>query len=230
VAAALPGMNFENAGGAEVRNLFSRFQNMFLIGLVIQTITMVGLWLIGLRSILAGRADLGRRDSTKLDTEYGVYRMKDQPSPKSQALPEKAGSVLNRKEGLDERGEKEDSTVQSKKQIKEDVVLPLDLNPVRRLLDGLAAEMAHVAATDESPSGQLSSVIAEIRNLADQAAEATRRTNQMIECSLKAVKTGDQLTKTVKVLLEENRLIAGKVKDVMDEMTLAFQKHSGGLH
>lgn len=107
---------------------------------------------------------------------------------------------------------------------------PQDLGPLRRPINWPALEKVRVAATNENTAAGLSLMIEAIEHLADQAAEATQRANQMVECSLKAIQTTDQLTKTVKVLLEENRLIAVKVNGVMNEIALAFQEQVGGVH
>jgi len=94
----------------------------------------------------------------------------------------------------------------------------------------LLALNAAVEAARAGEAGAGFAVVAdEVRNLAMRAAEAAKNTNSLIENTIKAVQTGDDLTKMTQEAFQENVAIAGKIGQLIDEIATASQEQSNGI-
>ena len=95
----------------------------------------------------------------------------------------------------------------------------------------LLALNAAVEAARAGEAGAGFAVVAdEVRNLAMRAAEAAKNTSNMIENTIKVVKSSDNLTKLTQDAFKENIVIAGKVGQLVDEIASASQEQATGIN
>jgi len=94
----------------------------------------------------------------------------------------------------------------------------------------LLALNAAVEAARAGEAGAGFAVVAdEVRNLAMRAAEAAKNTSSLIENTIKAVQTGNELTKMTQEAFRENIAVAGKIGQLIDEIATASQEQSHGI-
>jgi methyl-accepting chemotaxis protein len=94
----------------------------------------------------------------------------------------------------------------------------------------LLALNAAVEAARAGEAGAGFAVVAdEVRSLAMRAADAAKNTNNLIENTIKAVKTGNELTKMTQEAFKENIAIAGKIAQLIDEIATASQEQAHGI-
>ena len=94
----------------------------------------------------------------------------------------------------------------------------------------LLALNAAVEAARAGEAGAGFAVVAdEVRNLALRAAEAAKNTNNLIEGTIKAVKSGNESTLLTQEAFKENMAIAGKIAQLVDEIATASQEQAHGI-
>jgi len=94
----------------------------------------------------------------------------------------------------------------------------------------LLALNAAVEAARAGEAGAGFAVVAdEVRNLAMRAAEAAKNTSNLIEGTIKAVKSGNELTLLTQEAFKENEAIAIKIGQLVDEIATASQEQAHGI-
>jgi methyl-accepting chemotaxis protein len=94
----------------------------------------------------------------------------------------------------------------------------------------LLALNAAVEAARAGEAGAGFAVVAgEVRNLAMRAAEAAKNTNNLIENTMKAVRSGTELTKKAQTAFTEVITSAGKVGELIDEIATASKEQANGI-
>lgn len=94
----------------------------------------------------------------------------------------------------------------------------------------LLALNAAVEAARAGEAGAGFAVVAdEVRNLAMRAAEAAKNTSNLIEGTIKAVKSGNELTLLTQEAFKENEMIAVKIGQLIDEIATASQEQAHGI-
>ena len=94
----------------------------------------------------------------------------------------------------------------------------------------LLALNAAVEAARAGEAGAGFAVVAdEVRNLALRAADAAKNTSNLIENTIKAVKTGNALTHTTQEAFNENMEISQKVRHLVDEISAASNEQAQGI-
>jgi methyl-accepting chemotaxis protein len=94
----------------------------------------------------------------------------------------------------------------------------------------LLALNAAVEAARAGEAGAGFAVVAdEVRNLALRAAEAARNTSELIEKTIKAVKTGNEVTVSTKEAFQANVELSGKISQLVDEIASASDEQSHGI-
>jgi len=94
----------------------------------------------------------------------------------------------------------------------------------------LLALNAAVEAARAGESGAGFAVVAdEVRNLAMRAAEAAKNTSSLIESTIAAVRNGNELTKLTQEAFRENKEIAAKIGQLVDEIAVASEEQAQGI-
>ncbi len=94
----------------------------------------------------------------------------------------------------------------------------------------LLALNAAVEAARAGEAGAGFAVVAdEVRNLAMRAAEAAKNTNNLIENTVKSVKSGNELTLATQQAFRRNIEISGKIGKLIDEIAAASQEQAQGI-
>lgn len=89
------------------------------------------------------------------------------------------------------------------------------------------------AAVEAARAGEVGAGFAvvadEVRNLAMRAADAAKNTNKLIENTIRAVKSGRELTLKTQDAFKENAAIAGKIGELIDGIATASMEQAHGL-
>ena len=94
----------------------------------------------------------------------------------------------------------------------------------------LLALNAAVEAARAGEAGAGFAVVAdEVRNLAMRAAESARNTASLIGETIRAVRSGNELTNSTKEAFKENMIITGKVRELVDEIAAASNEQAMGI-
>ena len=94
----------------------------------------------------------------------------------------------------------------------------------------LLALNAAVEAARAGEAGAGFAVVAdEVRNLAMRAAEAAKNTSSLIEGTIKAVQSGNEMTLLTQEAFKENEAIAMKIGQLIDEIATASQEQAHGI-
>jgi methyl-accepting chemotaxis protein len=94
----------------------------------------------------------------------------------------------------------------------------------------LLALNAAVEAARAGEAGAGFAVVAdEVRNLAMRAAEAAKDTARLIEDTIKAVQSGNELTRLTREAFKENVEISGKTGELIDEIAAASSEQARGI-
>ena len=94
----------------------------------------------------------------------------------------------------------------------------------------LLALNAAVEAARAGEAGAGFAVVAdEVRNLALRAAEAARNTSELIEKTIKAVKTGNEMTVSTQDAFQANAELSGKISQLVDEIASASDEQAHGI-
>lgn len=94
----------------------------------------------------------------------------------------------------------------------------------------LLALNAAVEAARAGEAGAGFAVVAdEVRNLAMRAADSARSTASLIGDTIKAVRSGNELTASTKEAFQENLVITGKVRQLVDEIAAASNEQAQGI-
>ena len=94
----------------------------------------------------------------------------------------------------------------------------------------LLALNAAVEAARAGEAGAGFAVVAdEVRNLALRAAEAARNTSELIEKTIKAVKTGNDMTVSTQGAFHANVELSGKISQLVDEIASASEEQAHGI-
>jgi methyl-accepting chemotaxis protein len=94
----------------------------------------------------------------------------------------------------------------------------------------LLALNAAVEAARAGEAGAGFAVVAdEVRNLALRAAEAARNTSELIEKTIKAVKTGNEMTISTQDAFQANAELSGKISQLVDEIASASDEQAHGI-
>ena len=93
--------------------------------------------------------------------------------------------------------------------------------------------MALNAAVEAARAGEAGAGFAvvadEVRNLAMRAAAAAKNTSALIENTIKAVNSGNQLTQSTQRAFQQNLDISTKIKGLIEEIAVASQEQAQGL-
>ncbi len=94
----------------------------------------------------------------------------------------------------------------------------------------LLALNAAVEAARAGEAGAGFAVVAdEVRNLAMRAADAAKNTSNLIENTIKSVKSGNEFTRATQQAFQRNMEISGKIGKLIDEIAAASQEQAQGI-
>jgi methyl-accepting chemotaxis protein len=120
--------------------------------------------------------------------------------------------------------------------IKEITTSSEETNKIIKTIDEIAFQtnlLALNAAVEAARAGEAGAGFAvvadEVRNLALRAADAAKNTADLIENTIKAVKSGNDLTQSTQTAYAENVEIAGKVAALVDEIATASNEQAQGI-
>lgn len=142
--------------------------------------------------------------------------------------------TLAAKDSLDESDQKMQKLVVAMNQIKEKSG---QIHGIIKTIDDIAFQTnilalnAAVEAARAGTAGKGFAVVAdEVRNLASKSAEASRTTQELIEASIEAVETGNELVTDAAKDLEKTAEEAGKVMDSIAEIAQTSIEEAQAVH